>query len=285
MLHDAGLHDAGPQDAGASADRTTRQLVAQARKRADFIDLFGEAPPPGLTGPYPLGPEGLARNADLQKKYIGRRRNIRRSWNRLQLYLPELLGGPPQAVLEMSTAHGAMLEILRAYGHEVMGTDYANMAWRKLGAPMSQFRPLNDPEFARAFDDHGHPIDPENPDWPYRHIVESVGLPVTIFDAGHLPYPFADKSWDVVLCLQAIEHYCRPEDWPQIVAEFCRIARRTVFVLLNPMQEAYRTRDGYAEAFDGFRRAMRGWRRDGFVCTSAHVHWGEALGFKLQAMP
>lgn len=271
------------QDVRDFKDPKIRKLVRKERTKADNIDLFGERPPEELLTDYPLDAEGLERNKVMQQKYVTRARNIERCWNRTQLYLPELIGSEPQDVLEMSTAHGGMLEVARHFGHNVMGTDYANMAWSKDGEAMAQFRELNDPDFVREVDDRGNLIDPEKPDWPYRHITESIDLPMTVFDAGQVPYPFADKSYDVVMCFQAIEHYCHPKDWMDIVDEFCRISRKTVFIMLNRLIPEFRAREDYHEAFTAFRLGMRNYRKNGFVCTSCHVHWDQALGFKLTA--
>lgn len=266
-------------------DPQVRKLIKAERIKADTLDLFGEEPPAELMTDYPLDAEGQERNAAIQKKYAKRPLNIRRSWNRCQLYLPELLStDTPHDVLEMSTAHGGMLEVIRHFGHNVVGNDYANMVSRRKGQDMSQFRSLNDADFKRFEDDIGIPIgEGEEPDWPYRHIVEALELPVRIFDAGHVPYPFEDKSFDVVMCFQAIEHYCHPRDWMGIVDEFCRLSRKTVFILLNRLIPEFRAQDDYRAAFDTFRRDMRGYRRNGFACTGCFVHWDQAYGFKLTA--
>ena len=271
------------QDVRDFKDPKIRKLVRKERTKADNLDLFGEGLPEELLTDYPLDAEGLARSAKMQQKYAKRSRNIERCWNRVQLYMPELLTAPPQDVLELSTAHGAMLEILRHYGHNVMGTDYANMAWSKDGAAMAQFRKLNDPSFEREVDDHGNFIDPEKPDWPYRHVVESIDLPMTVFDAGVAPYPFEDKSYDMVMCFQAIEHYCHPEDWMDLVDEFCRISRKSVFIMLNRLIPEFRAKKDYNHAFNTFRREMRSYRKNGFYCVGSFVHWDQALGFKLIA--
>ncbi len=264
-------------------DPKIRKLVRQERTKADNLNLFGELPPEELLSEYPLDAEGLERSSKMQQKYAKRGRNIERCWNRVQLYMPELLTSEPQDVLELSTAHGAMLEILRHYGHNVMGTDYANMAWSKDGKAMSQFRKLNDPDFERDVDDRGNIIDAEKPDWPYRHVVESVDLPMTVFDAGVAPYPIEEKSYDMVMCFQAIEHYCHPTDWMDLIDEFCRISRKTVFVMLNRLIPEFRAKPDYNEAFNAFRLGMRSYRKNGFACTATFVHWDQALGFKLTA--
>jgi hypothetical protein len=264
-------------------DPQVRKLVRRERTKADALDLFGEPIPAELLTDYPLDAEGLERNKKIQQKYAFRAKNMKRSWNRVQLYMPELLTSEPQDVLEMSTAHGSMLEILRHFGHRVMGTDYSNMVWSKDGAAMAQFRKLNDESFTREIDDYGNPIDPEKPDWPYRHIVESIDLPMTVFDAGQVPYPFEDKSYDMVMCFQAIEHYCHPEDWMTIIDEFCRISRKSVFVMLNRLIPEFRAKPDYNASFNAFRHQMRSYRKNGFACTASFVHWDQALGFKLTA--
>jgi len=271
------------QDVRSYKDPMVRKLVRQERIKADTLDLFGEAPPEDLMSDYALDLEGQARNKTIQRKYANRARNINRAWNRTQLYLPEILTEPCLDVLELSTAHGAMLEVARHFGHNVMGTDYANMVWAKQGADMAQFRDLNDPSFDRKTDDNGRTIDRAQPDWPYRHITQSLDLPMTIFDGGEIPYPFEDNSYDVVMCFQAIEHYCHPDHWMALIDEYCRISRQTVFVLLNRLIPEFREIEDYRTAFHDFRRDMRSYDRNGFRCAGCFVHWDQALGFKLSA--
>lgn len=260
-------------------DIKTRRMIKQERIKADTLDLFGEEPPAELLKPYVIAPEDQARVDELQKKYTNRERNIRRCWNRVQLYMPELMQGPSHDVLELSAAHGGMLEVLRHYGHNVMGSDYANMVSKRNGEEMRQFRKLNDKTFVRQEDDFGLPID--NADWPYRPICEAIDLPMTIFDAGKTPYPFDDKSYDYTMCFHAIEHYCHPDDWMDLVDEFCRITRKTVFIMLNRLVPEFRAKEDYNEAFTTFRRNMRDYNKNGFRCQATFVHWDSALGFKL----
>ena len=52
------------------------------------------------------------------------------------------------------------------------------------------------------------------------------------YDLEHLPYPFADKSFDTVLCLDVLEHL---EQAHGALDELCRIARHSVVICLpNP---------------------------------------------------
>ena len=274
-----GIHVAGRMD----DPRALRRALGLALRTADTGRHYEGNIPRALSRHYRIDPESWSGQIrPPQAKYLIRRRNIARAMNRVHLYLPELVHGPPRQVLELSTGHGAILEVLRHYGHEVLGNDFPNMASARGKAPSALFRSLNDPEFVRDRDDYGLPIGGEGPiDWPYRPIIESLGLRVAIFDAGRTPYPLDDKSHDYVLCFQAIEHYCHPRDWMGVVAEMVRIARRGIFILLNPMMPTLEATPGYAEAFHAFRSALRRHDADGFRCVGVFINWGEALGFKL----
>lgn len=251
---------------------------------ADSSDLLGVPLPKELEGHYPLSHaemnEGLGRS--IQKKYLHRPHNIGRCWNRAQLYTPELMkADQKKSILELSTGHGAMLEIYRHLGHEVLGTDYPNVISGPKGFS-SAFRSINE-DLERKVDDYGLAFDPSNPvvDWPYKRLIESIGIPMTLFDAGSMPYPLADKSFDYVMTFQAIEHYTHPRHWLEIIGELCRIARESVVLLLNPLFPAFAKDPDYAKAFDDFRREMAFYNANGFHCTSVHMHWSLPLGFKL----
>lgn len=267
-----------------------RDLLLQ----ADIGPTFDDDIPASLLSEYKLDEDGLARNEKLQKKYIKRARNIKRSWNRTRIYMPELMAKDvkPMDVLELSTAHGGMLEVARHFGHNVMGTDYPNFifskgksGYKRLGketeAPM---RALNDQTFARSTDDYGIEISGDvQYDWPYRYICESVDLPMNVFDGGKTPYPFDDKSYDVLMCFQAIEHYCHPDHWMDIVDEMCRITRKSVFILLNQAHPKYKTQPGYLESFEKARRELAQYNANGFTCMATFLRDRQVLGFKLIA--
>lgn len=273
---------------GAVLDHpAVRRALHREGIRGDLDDLFGDGPPQSLQQPYFVAACDEQRHAKVMRKYAFRRANIRRAWNRLQRYMPELLrhDAPAQTVFEMSTAHGAVLEIARHFGHDILGNDYANMVFKRQGQSVATTRPLNDATFERQTDDWGYAItpDPDAQDWPYRHITESLNLPVKTFDGGHTPYPIGEKSVDVTICMQAIEHYCHPDHWLEVVAEFCRISRRSIFILLNPMQKRFADVDGYAESYHEARLNLRDYNENGFECVATHMHWGQANGFKLIA--
>lgn len=244
------------QDIQNYDDPEIGKLVRQRHQRSKL--LFDKGPPEALLGDYELSLEGLARSALMQQRFTSRRENIERCWTQAQLYLPEVLTAPPQDVLEISTGHGAMLELLRHYGHNVMGTDYARTVWS-----------------SGAFSDA------VKPDWPYRHVVESIDLPMTVFDGRLVPYPFANDSYDVVMCLQAIDHFGHPDDWMPLIDEYCRISRKTVLVLLTPPATPRRIGSGYEAAFRDFQLGLSRFRRSGFVCTGVFLHQEQPLGFKL----
>lgn len=269
--------------------RKLKREVRNLRVGCDTMDLFGDPVPQDLLSDYPAEDLDSQLSRNIQKKYKIRRNNTRRCWNRIQLYLPELMShdGPKRKVLEMSTAHGGMLEVLRHFGHEVLGNDYVNMVSTTKDNQRAVFRNVNDTAFTREADDYGLPIPAAGEDlvdWPYRRIIESIGIPMALFDGGHTPYPFDDDTFDVVMCMQSIEHYCHPKDWGAIVDEFCRIARESVVVLLNPMMTMGGMPDDYEAAFMAARLDLRRYHRNGFQCTSTHMAWGLPVGFKLTAV-
>lgn len=250
----------------------------------EVIAAFGEAPPEEFTEPYDLTPEGLDLvSKTVQRKYVVRFKNIRRSWAILLQHMPELLieGGRARDVLEMSTAHGATLEILRHFGHRVVGNDFANFLGKKPEAD-SRYRGVNEVDLTRLKDDHHlNRGDGTIERWPYQPITESLGLDVRLFDAGHVPYPFERKSFDTVLCFDALEHYCHPKDWLTIIAEFTRLARQSVLLITNPVQGHLVGDAEYMGHFHAFQTAMRRYDHDGFQCIHAGINRNQLTVYKL----
>ena len=283
---DAPLQEAQPNNKFV---RSLQKEVRKLRIGGDMMDLFGDPVPKDLLTEYPIKDLDGQLMRNIQKKYKSRPANIKRCWNRVQLFVPELMHheGPQQRVLEMSTAHGGMLEVLRHFGHDVVGNDYVNLVSTDENNNRALYRDVNDQSFTREVDDYGLPVPKPGEkleDWPYRKIIESIKMPMSLFDAGQVPYPHRSKEFDVLLCMQAIEHYCHPKDWMTIVDEFCRITRRTIVLLLNPMLKNMggAPRD-YANAYRQAKLDLRSYRRNGFVCSSTHMMWGEPAGFKLTA--
>lgn len=249
----------------------------------EVIAGFDAVPPAEFATPYPIDPAALAGIGwTIQGKYLTRFANIRRSWAVLLEYMPELMadGAPPRDVLEMSTAHGATLEILRRQGHAVVGNDYANFLGRSSGLD-SRFRDVNGLDLDGQRDDHKLNTGGETRNWPYRPIIDSLGLDVRLFDAGRTPYPFEDGSFDSVICMDAIEHYCHPRGWMAVVDEFLRLARESVLVIANPVQRHLVDDTGYMAAVGAFQREMRMLDRAGFRCVHAGMHRFQLTAFKL----
>ncbi len=270
----------------AADKRRLEKAMRAQRVVADKGALFDRPIPDELLTPYVLKDGETSNRREIQRKYAQRPQNIHRCWNRFSLYLPELMyHDTPQRVFEMSTGHGGMLEVARYFGHEVLGNDFANMVSDSPADSSATHRRANDENFSRSVDDYGIPIpqDGTAKDWPYRRIIEAIDMPIMLFDAGKIPYPLDDKSQDVVICMQAIEHYCHPDDWMLIVDEFCRIATKTIVILLNPLFPRFKTDPDYVASFHAFRAGMQNYRKNGFTTTSCHIHWAEPLGFKLTA--
>lgn len=250
----------------------------------ELIAAFDAVPPEAFSEPYALTEEGLAQvSKAVQRKYVVRFKNIRRSWANLIQFMPELMTseGPACDVLEMSTAHGATLEILRHFGHRVTGNDFPNFLGGQ-GDADSRFRAANDLDLHSARDDHGlNSGEDAVLNWPYQPIIESLNLDVRLFDAGHVPYPFDDKCFDTVLCFDALEHYCHPKDWLRIIEEFTRLARRSVLVITNPVQGHMLADEAYMADFYAFQSAMRTYASGGFICVHAGVNRHQLTVFKL----
>ena len=168
-------------------------------------------------------------------KYLERNTNLALAWARVCHHMPEIVAsGTPLSCLEFGTAHGALLEVWRALGHDVVGTDFP---WRAGNEPvLTPSRPWHRAAL-KACRDRGHgglmarPVE----GWAYQPIIESLGLDVRMIDGRNRPDPFDDKSFDVVCAYQAIDAFAPPEEWADVVSEFCRIARRTVVVGFNPL--------------------------------------------------
>jgi len=251
----------------------------------EVIAAFDNIPPEELSAAYNLSDEDLeGRLKFVQRKYMLRFKNIRRSWAMLLQYMPELMSrGREREVLEMSTAHGATLEILRSFGHKVRGTDYPNFMSGKYGVD-SRFRNLNEHDLSQFQDDHSigsGDRDKMELDWIYRPIIESIGVSVDLFDAGNLPYPYKDDSFDFVCCMDAIEHYCHPTDWLEVVDEFVRISRESVLIVTNPVQKFLLDDESYMQPFYKFHQDMQSYDRGGFNCVTAGIHRNQLTVFKL----
>jgi len=192
--------------------------------------LWLPEPPINIGEPYALANYGFEDiSAVIARKYLNRGANLKRAWVRICTHMPETVDTEePLKILEFSTAHGAMLEIWNALGHDAQGTDYC--VPKKYA---KRYKPV--PESHPVFENlHHNPVKAVQEGWIYQPVIESIGEQVHLFNAGETAYKFEDKSFDYVCCYQAIEAYAQPADWHKIVAEFCRIARRVVVIGFNP---------------------------------------------------
>lgn len=130
---------------------------------------------------------------DRDHKYRKREVWIDRNKRYVTLLLFEYMKSKPKYVLDFSTGNGIFLEIMRYFGHIVQGTD----------SLICKYTPFHN----------------------------SQDIPVSYFNASFPPYPFLNKSFDLVSCNHAINFYkC---DWNLVLDEFFRISRETVFIIVN----------------------------------------------------
>ncbi len=266
--------------------RALRKQYNALRRGADAMQLYTDGMPDELLTPYPVDWDTVETPRDIQGKYKERARNCERSWSRIQQFTPELLRTktPKKRVFEMSTAHAGMLEVARHFGHDVLGNDYLNFVQGQAKGEGAVHRKANEEITDRDFDDYGRPIPKDGSpveSWAYEHIIKSIDMPIKLFDGGMVPYPIDDKSHDIMFCMQAIEHYCHPDEWDKVLAEFCRITTETIVVLLNKLPPHLEKQPDYVEAFERAKIALRDYDENGFECVSVHMYWGEALGYRL----
>jgi len=250
----------------------------------EVLAAFDSRPPEEFSSAYDLSKESIRKLAKMvQRKYVVRFKNVRRSWALLIQYMPELMISDTTAhdVLEMSSAHGATLEILRHFGHRPVGNDFPNFLTAKSEVD-SRYRRINSVDLTKITDDHGSLSGDGTVDsWLYQPIIESLGLDVRLFDAGQTPYPFDDGSFDSVICFDAIEHYCHPLDWLAVVDEFVRLSRRSVLLITNPVQANNLEDAAYMKAFYRFQKDMVSYSNAGFECLHAGINRNQLTVYKL----
>ena len=220
--------------------------------------------PSQLQTPYELKGYPESRCTRIMHKYLDRPRNIARAWQRIHLHLPETIETSQKLnILELSTAHGAMLEVWRDAGHNCIGTDFN----AGVGVAHRRAKPISD-NLKNVFDTaHNHPKSADDPGWLYQPIIESLGLDVRLFSGGDLPYPFETKQFDVLACYQALEAYDHPDKWVQIVDEFCRITKSTIVIGFNPPGKGHFRDDAYITATKSAWESLRTYNKNGFVCS------------------
>ncbi|CUH80097.1 class I SAM-dependent methyltransferase [Tropicibacter naphthalenivorans] len=240
----------------------------------DFIAAYDRLPPQSFADPYDIAQSDMDKLEHVQKKYLLRFKNIRRSWVRLLRFAPETMNGHNRfKCLEMSTAHGATLEILHHFGHEVTGTDYTNEGLRAANGKRSIDRDLGETIIDAQTDTR---------DWPYKPIIDSIGARVDLFDAGIVPYPYEDAAFDYLFCFDALEHYCHPKDWMQLIEEFTRITKRAIVLEINPIRRERLDLEGdYYLAYKTFYQDILNCNVNGFQCVSTAASFNQPRFFKL----
>lgn len=68
-------------------------------------------------------------------------------------------------------------------------------------------------------------------DVQYFEFLESQKIPYRRVDGRCLPYPFGDRTFDLVTCIGSIQTYRLP--WRDVITDFCRVARRNVLLIAN----------------------------------------------------
>lgn len=152
-----------------------------------------------------------------------RREMIRAKCNLINKYLPEYINHPPIKLLDMSCGTGPLMEIFRELGHEVMGFDRDSL-----------------------------------PIWLNTPYLQSQGLPFIEWDGRNTPYPFADKSYDLVTNIGSINYYNYDNpDWESAFKEIFRIAKDCVFIVINKGPEQLQHIDFLNNwAVDGWHRKL-----------------------------
>lgn len=123
-------------------------------------------------------------------EYLDRAYFVGLKWREIFLDYPEYISNAPKDVVDVSAGNGICLEIMRLLGHKVQGLD----------TTMTGF----------------------------LHFPRSQEVPMIEFNGNTLPLPLPDKSYDLVISVGAIHHYT--SNWGEVLDEFFRIARETVFI-------------------------------------------------------
>jgi len=109
-------------------------------------------------------------------------------------YLMEVVETPGK-VIDFSCGCGVLLEILHHCGCSVQGT--------------------------------------EPPGSLYSVYLNALQIPFTTLDGNILPYPFKNSSFDYVTQVNALD-FLEPTLWPSILREYTRIARKMIYIRVNP---------------------------------------------------
>ena len=123
-------------------------------------------------------------------------------WQLCQDWIPEyLFSNKPLSLLDVGAGNGVLMRIFKQRGHSPRGIDFSSHC--------------------------------EAGTWELKPIVELQQLPVHCHDAGSLPYPFEEQSFDLVVCFATITRVAEPERWHEILDEFARLSRHGLLLGCN----------------------------------------------------
>jgi 2-polyprenyl-3-methyl-5-hydroxy-6-metoxy-1,4-benzoquinol methylase len=103
------------------------------------------------------------------------------------------------------------------------------------------------------------------PQREYLKILAENAPKITAVEGSIYNLPFADKSFDTVMCLEVLEHLDSPDKG---MAELCRVCRRWLIVTV-PREPIWRilnlVRGAHLKAFGNTPDHRQHWSRRGFV--------------------
>lgn len=135
-------------------------------------------------------------------KFLNRNNTIKSNWKRINKFIPELLiTNQKYKILDIGCGNGSTLEILRYFGHDVIGMDYTP-----------------------GFDKNN---------WLYKPLIESQELKCIVHDGSVLPYPFKDKEFDFIICFGVITFFKPITIWQNVLNEFSRISKNGFLIGVN----------------------------------------------------
>lgn len=185
--------------------------IARTRKAWATLDQKGIAIPDEFLAPYKIEkksffPDDVSTGrrrlltSMVQLKYQLRGYNMLREYSRCVEFFPEITDPDTSYdILELSSGSCASFEVAKYFGNNLQTTEF-------LGGRGSVYEPIH----------------------------KALGLDVVSFDGSQLPYSFADQSYDIVLCYQAIDAYGDIENYHDFISEMLRVARKKVVIVFNP---------------------------------------------------
>jgi len=70
-------------------------------------------------------------------------------------------------------------------------------------------------------------------------IVEDLLIPEKVVFAWSNDLPFEDKQFDLVTCLDAMEHYL-PEQTEEIMKELCRVSKKYIYLAISNLPSVHK---------------------------------------------